>query len=418
MKIQRTIPPAAAPVGVKSLAHGFAGMIFGGKYRKRFEQELKDYFKVNHVFMVSSGKAALTIILRALKSLSPGKREVLIPAYTCFSVPSAIVKAGLTVSLCDINDSTFDFDSTRLGRELNERTLCVIPNHLFGIPSDMDGIRSACSGRGIFIVEDAAQAMGGRYKEKKLGTIGDVGFFSLGRGKNITSGSGGVIITDSDSIAAAIEKECSLLGRPNAVETAIEYLKALMLAIFTRPALYWLPAGLPFLKLGETVFYKDFAVKRFSGMKAGLARGWQGRLERSNQTRQGNAEYFCKLLGLSICSDFPLPFLRLPIVADSRKMRNSIYSLSRERGLGISCMYPTAVNEIKEIKDTFSGEAYPSARRVAERILTLPTHEFLSEKDKRKIVQFIKRISFSGDENAQPFYKDGYPVPELDSINK
>lgn len=121
---------------------------------------------------------------------------MVIPAYTCFSVPSAVVKAGLDVALCDLDASTFDFDYRLLEAAVNEKTLCVIPSHLFGIPSEMDRVNAICREKGVYVVEDAAQAMRGPTKGK-LGTLGDVGFFSLGRGKNITCGSGGIIVTNS-----------------------------------------------------------------------------------------------------------------------------------------------------------------------------------------------------------------------------
>ena len=75
------------------------------------------------------------------------------------------------------------------------------PTHLFGIPSDVDRTRRICEEKGIFLVEDAAQAMGVEHGGRKLGTLGDVGFFSLGRGKNISCGSGGIILTSSADIA-------------------------------------------------------------------------------------------------------------------------------------------------------------------------------------------------------------------------
>lgn len=418
MKIQRTIPPAAASLCVKDLAHGMAGLFCGKSYQAKLENEVKEYFQVRHVFLASSGKAALTIILRALKSLSPEKQEVVIPAYTCFSVPSAIVKAGLTVSLCDITSSTFDFEISRLKEALNEKTLCVIPDHLFGIPSDMDSIMSLAAKRGAFVVEDAAQAMGGMRRGKKLGTIGDVGFFSLHRGKNVTSGSGGIIITNSDRIAAALEREYASLERPHAAENVLELLKAFMLVLFIRPSLYWLPAGLPFLRLGETIFYRDFKIKKFSGMQAGLMRNWRTRLEASNRTRKDNAEYVCRRVELNISNDSSPSFIRLPILAENRNVRNSIYALSRERGMGISCMYPTSVNKIREIEDLFSGKTFPTASEVAERILTLPTHEFLSKKDKRNVVQFLRGIALSAGEEVRLNNRGAYSVPEFTSFKQ
>jgi perosamine synthetase len=152
MKIRRTIPPAAAMIGFRDLLCGMAGFLFGGKYLRDLEAGLKRYFGVRHIFLVSSGKAALTIILKALQSLSPKKREVLIPAYTCYSVPSAIVKAGLKVSLCDMNSATLDFDHALLADAINDTTLCIVPTHLFGIPADVERVKGMCRNRGIFVV--------------------------------------------------------------------------------------------------------------------------------------------------------------------------------------------------------------------------------------------------------------------------
>ncbi len=380
------------------------GIFRGRAYLKNREKELKDYFGVRHLFLVSSGKAALTVILQALKSLSPEKHEVLIPAYTCFSVPSAIVKAGLKVSLCDIDASAFDFNYELLGEAVHEDTLCVVPAHLFGMPSDIDRINALCREKGIFVVEDAAQAMGGSYKGKKLGTLGDVGFFSMGRGKNITCGSGGIIVTNADHIASAVENACASLERPCIPEDLAEFLKMAVLSLLIHPSLYWLPAGLPFLKLGETVFYRDFPIKRFSGMKAGLLKNWKKRLEESNSIRGENAEQLSAMLGLPRDKDFSIPFLRLPFVVNDRRTRDGIYSLSRKKGRGISCMYPTSVNEIEEIQGSFDGKAFPCAAGVAPRMLTLPTHQLLTEKDKRDISELFRKASPAQDPGRNKTY--------------
>jgi len=388
MKIQRTIPPAAAPFGWRDLWYGLGGLLSGEQSVRKFEGELKQYFGVEYVFTVSSGKAALALILRALKTLSP-KREVLIPAYTCFSVPSAIVKAGLTVKLCDMDPSTLDFDYKMLQKTISEKTLCVIPNHLFGIPSDLDRIQVLCRLGGMYIVEDAAQAMGGVYKGKKLGTIGDVGFFSFGRGKNITCGSGGAIVTHSHQIAAAIETELPSLERPSLCEGIKEFISLALMKIFMYPTLFWCPDGLPFLKLGETLFYRDFPMKRFSGMKSGWMRRWKERLERSKQDRARNSSWFIQLLHVHTSWGHDIPYLRLPLVVDSAEKRNRIYAISREKGLGLSVMYPTAINEIEEMKTQFKGEEFASAKAIAEKLLAIPVHALLSDRDKKSIIELV-----------------------------
>lgn len=397
MKIQRTVPPAAAPINLSALVHGLAGTFLGRRYLKKLESEMREYFKVRHIFLVSSGKAALTLILLALKSLSPNKKEVLIPAYTCFSVPSAVVKAGLKISLCDINPLTFDFDYKFFEEAVKESTLCVIPDHLFGIPADLDRINSLCKDRGIFVVEDAAQAMGGTYKGRKLGTIGDAGFFSLGRGKNITCGSGGIIVTNSDRISMAIESVYSHVKSPGISETIKEFLKVMILSIFIHPLLYWFPAGLPFLKLGETFFYKDFPVKKLSGMKAGLLRNWQKRLEEMNYKRRKNADYFQEKLRLRLNprDNDPISFLHLPFIVSDKEFREQLSAMSNKEAIGISKMYPSPINEIREIKDQFQDRVFPAAKKISERLLTIPDHPLLSEKDKDKICNLLTNVNIS-----------------------
>ena len=143
----RTLPPTAAPISLTDLMHGFYG-IANKKLAEKLERELKEYFGVPHAFLVSSGKAALFLILSGLKRLTR-KRKVILPAYTCFSVPSAIRMAGLEIVLCDIRPETLDFDFSQLRDLLDDDTMCVISTHLFGIPADVSKVRGLCGNRKI-----------------------------------------------------------------------------------------------------------------------------------------------------------------------------------------------------------------------------------------------------------------------------
>ena len=154
MKVQRTLPPAAAEVTAAALLRAAAGIVFGARYRRRVEAEVKDYFGVRSVFLASSGQAALTLILGALKSLT-GRRRVVIPGYTCFSVPAAVTRAGLQVMVCDIDPATLDFDYGCLAKTITRDTLCVVPTHLFGVPADVTLVGRLCARAGAFVVEDA-----------------------------------------------------------------------------------------------------------------------------------------------------------------------------------------------------------------------------------------------------------------------
>jgi len=355
---------------------------------RALEDSVREYFKIKHVFLVSSGKAALTMTLMGLKAAS-SRTDVVIPAYTCFSMPAAVISAGLRPILCDINPSTFDFDHEQLEATLNDNTLCVVAHHLFGIASDIERVRAMCHARGIVVIEDAAQAMGVESGGRKLGTLGDVGVFSLGRGKNITCGSGGIVVTDSDQIATALRAQWPRLESPLPAESLKNFAKLVFMAIFIRPRLYWIPNALPFLRLGQTEFPKTVAVKRLSGMQAGLLHDWEHRLSESNQRRSEAAASVSRQMSLSLPQGPSHPYLRLPILAATPQGRERIHSFAQRRGLGVSVAYPTPINEIPEISHMFDGMRFPTARRVSEHILTIPTHQWISEKDRKAIVECV-----------------------------
>jgi len=388
------LPPAAAPLEWKDIWHGVAGLTTADRSIRRLEDELRREFGIRHVFLLSSGTAALALTLLGLRSLS-ARRAVVLPAFTCFSVPAAVLTAGLVPAPCDIDASTFDFDRAGLERGLTDDTLCVIAHHLFGVPSDIERIRALCRERGILIVEDAAQAMGAEVGGCKLGTKGDVGIFSLGRGKNITCGAGGIIVTNTDAIAEAIGRYYQLLAPATILEQARESLRVFLMTIFIRPALYWIPAALPWLKLGQTVFPTQIELKRLGAFHAGLLGDWRRRLERANEGRAETAKYFQRHVFRAHPSTDAVPYLRFPVAVAYPADRCRIHSESRRRGLGISTAYPTAVDEIPEVRSVCGAQPFPAARRAAEQLLTLPTHHWLSDKDKHAIVNLLRDVDLA-----------------------
>ncbi|MGH9894713.1 MAG: DegT/DnrJ/EryC1/StrS family aminotransferase, partial [bacterium] len=115
-------------------------------------------------------------------------------------------------------------------------------------------------------------------------------------------------------------------------------------------------------------------------------------LTRSNKIRSETAIYFSQRLPLRLVHGASHPYLRLPILVATPEERERIHSLSQERGLGLSVAYPTPVNEIPEVRAAFNGERFPSAERVAESLLTIPTHHLLSAKDKRAISDLCRDL--------------------------
>jgi dTDP-4-amino-4,6-dideoxygalactose transaminase len=389
MRIGRSLPPAAAFLGWQDLCHGIAGIFRPAQALRARVEELRCALGVTHIFPVSSGTAALKVTLEALSSLSSAT-EVVIPAYTCFSVPAAVLQAGLRPVLCDIDETTLGIDHTLLPHALTSRTLCVIPHHLFGIPSDIERTNAVCRKHEVFVVEDAAQALGGRWNDKPLGTLGDVGIFSFGRGKNVTCGSGGVIVTNSDRIAKAIAARFRSVSSPGWLESIKDFISTVLMATFIRPWLYWIPEALPLLGLGTTVFPQDVPVKRLSGFKAGVLRNWRSYLARSNDNRSNTVGDLGRYLPAVATLGKPQPLLRLPFFAADSAEKMRLFLLSRRQGLGLSPAYPTSINEIPDIRSLFAGQSFPTAAKVASRLLTLPTHHWLIEKDKQAIAELCR----------------------------
>ena len=391
MKIRRAIPPSAAPISLMELMHGFLGIVKKGT-EANLEKEIKKYFGTDHVFLASSGKAALFLILTGLNGLT-GKKKVIIPAYTCFSVPSAIRLAGLDIVLCDIVPETLDFDFSRMKSLIDDDTLCVIPTHLFGIPADISRVRELCEKRKVFVLEDAAQAMGAVHEGKKLGTLGDVGFFSLGRGKNITCGSGGIIVTSSQEIAASIRTKYLELETVPLVEYMKNILEIIFLMMFIRPHLFWLPKQLTFLKLGETRFYRTFPVWKFTGFQAGLLHDWGSKLETLNRSRSAHADNYMDTLGLG--GVMPIyargyPYNRFPVYVKDRSAKDALCKSGS--WLGITPMYPSPVHRIRELDGSFNNRHFEGAETISNILVTLPTHALLNVVDTTSIDGLVRSV--------------------------
>jgi dTDP-4-amino-4,6-dideoxygalactose transaminase len=237
----------------------------------------------------------------------------------------------------------------------------------------------------VFVVEDAAQAMGAESHGCRLGTLGDVGIFSLGRGKNITCGSGGIIVTNSDEIAGAIDRQYRQLEPSRPADVVKDLLQLVLMAVFIRPRLFWIPAALPFLHLGQTLFPTKVQLTRLSGMKAGVLHNWRRRLARSNGIRCETAAYFCRRLHLQLPTGPSHPYLRLPVLASTPLEKQRIHALSEARGLGLSVAYPAPVSEIPQLRAVVNGHRFPHACQVADSLVTIPTHHWLSDNDKRAI---------------------------------
>lgn len=157
------------------------------------EQDFAAYCGANHVLATSSGTCSLLISLLAL-GLKPGD-EVIVPAYTFVASYTSIIFAGLVPVLAEIDES-LTIDPNSIEKKITPKTRAIMPVHMLGNPCDMTAIMQIAKEHGLLVIEDACQAAGGVYQDKKLGTIGDMGAFSLNVFKTITCGDGGMVATN------------------------------------------------------------------------------------------------------------------------------------------------------------------------------------------------------------------------------
>ena len=172
-----------------------------------FAQQLAQWLQLDEVQLECSGTSALMVALRALKTLKPGRVEVIAPAYTCPLVALAIAQCGLQLRLCDLRVDALDMDPARLHQLCSDKTLAVLPTHLCGRVADVDAALQCAHAVGAYVIEDAAQALGARSDGVTVGIRGDVGFFSLAVGKGLSTFEGGLLVARENLLRAALRAE-------------------------------------------------------------------------------------------------------------------------------------------------------------------------------------------------------------------
>ncbi len=170
-----------------------------GKYIGEFEQRFARYCGSTYGVCTTSGTTALHL---ALASLGIGKGdEVVVPAFTMIAPVFAILYTGAKPVLVDSEPETWNMDVTQIEGKITPNTKAILPVHIYGHPCDMDPILEIARRYNLYVVEDAAEAHGAEYKGKRVGGIGDVGSFSFYANKIITTGEGGMIVTNREEVA-------------------------------------------------------------------------------------------------------------------------------------------------------------------------------------------------------------------------
>jgi 8-amino-3,8-dideoxy-alpha-D-manno-octulosonate transaminase len=179
------------------MRYGFDGARKGIWKAQELEKAITEVFGCKHAQLTSSGTAALTTAMAALH-IGAGD-EVIMPSFTFVASFEAVLSVGAIPVLVDI-DETLTLDPAAVKAAITPRTKCIMPVHMCGSMADLDALKQICAEHQLILLEDACQSIGGTYKGKSLGTIGDAGTFSFDFVKTITCGEGGVVMTNNEDV--------------------------------------------------------------------------------------------------------------------------------------------------------------------------------------------------------------------------
>lgn len=204
MTDKRVIPLAAPVIGANEKAYVMeclesTWISSAGRYVERFEEGFAEFCEAKHAVACCNGTTALHLALMAL-GVGPGD-EVIVPTLTFVATANAVAHCGARPVFVDAEPATWNIDPQLIEARITSRTKAIIAVHLLGHPADMDSIGAIARRHGLFVVEDAAQSPGARYKGRRVGSLGDIAAFSFFANKIITTGEGGMVVTNDDALA-------------------------------------------------------------------------------------------------------------------------------------------------------------------------------------------------------------------------
>jgi perosamine synthetase len=180
-----------------------------GKYVKLFENKFKNFIKTKYAVSICNGTAALHVALLALGITK--KDEVITPTFTYIATANSINYVGASVKFVDSKISSWQIDEDKILKSISSRTKAILIPHIYGQTCEMIKIKKICKKNKLFLIEDCAEAFGSYYKNKHVGTFGDVSTFSFFGSKTITTGEGGMVVTNNYKIAKKAE-ELKMVG--------------------------------------------------------------------------------------------------------------------------------------------------------------------------------------------------------------
>jgi perosamine synthetase len=365
---EKMIPIAKPVIGndeIQAVAEVLkSGMLTQGNMVEEFENAFAEYVGVKNAVAVGNGTISLDIALKSL-GIKQGD-EVIVPSFTFISTANAVLFQEAKPVFADVDERTFNINPEDVVEKITDKTKAIIAVHLFGHPFDVKEIQDICEDYNVYLIEDCAQAHGAEYEGKKVGRFGVAGCFSFYATKNMTTGEGGMITTDSDEIA----KVCGLLRSHGENQ-----------------------------KYYHTMLGYNY---RMTDIQAAIGVAQLKKLGRFNEKRIRNAEYLNQHLKVS---GLELPHRKkgvkhvyhqyaVTIEEGFPMSRDEFMGYLKKKGIGCAIHYPLPIHKqplYQRLGYTDENAKCPVATALSDKILSLPVHPALTEKDLMYITETINK---------------------------
>ncbi len=339
---------------------------FEGPFVERFEKGMANLVGRNHAVAISNGSAALETAAIALR-LGPGD-EVIMPTFTIISCAAPIVRLGATPVLVDADPVTWNMDVSAIEGKITSRTKAIMVVHIYGLPVDMNPVLALAKKYGLYVIEDAAEAHGQTYRGKPCGSFGDISIFSFYPNKLITTGEGGMVLTDDAELTTRARDARNLFfGQKRYIHEELGY-------NFRMTNMQAAIGCAQLERIDETVQKKRHIGKRYNELLKGIE-GLQLPLPKTSY-----AENIYWVYGIVLDES-------VPMAADEMMKR-----LGAE-GIGTRGFF-WGMHEQPVLKRMgfFDGEQYPVAERLARWGLYLPSGLTLDDEQQEYVAEKVRKV--------------------------
>ena len=334
-----------------------SGMLAQGPRTAKFEERFAQVCGVKHAIATSSGTTALHLALLA-HGVGPGD-EVITTPFTFIASANSVLFTGAKPVFVDVDAATFNIDPSLIEAAITPKTKAIMPVHLYGYVCDMNAIQAIADKYGLAIIEDACQAVGATYHDKKAGSFG-TGCFSLYATKNVMSGEGGMITTNDDGLA----QKCRMLRNHGM----------------------------------QRRYYHDMLGFNFrmTDLCAAIGLVQLDRLDEFTAKRRTNAEYLTtrieSVITPTVKEGYGHVWHQYTIRVDGGRDRDVAMKRLNDAGIGTGVFYPVPAHQQEYMREIVGNVHLKVAEKLAKEVISLPVHPQLSQSDLDMIVAEVNKL--------------------------